>query len=452
MHHVPVRPKDRRWADPPSYAVEVSRGYVRLIRTGGTRRSKGPTRFVRFDTGWEAAPAEAPLDDIDDFDDEPAIDWRDEVEPLDPAVELAIDEATRPRGSKGFSRRSQMNLRRLITALPWEMLGPWPALISLTYPGNWQPWVPDGRVWEAHRKALERRWVRRWGEPIVGVWVKEFQTSGRPHLHLYVGLPRSIDPADFEGLRERTLLRHRLERRHGTYAGRNKTPPVGLGGYFGGTFGEWLRTAWSEVVGTSGLPDGDWRKPLEAEAAHHIVRGVDVAVMFFSDEAEATTDRTRVAQYLAGEAAKWRQKRPPNGFNRVGRYFGVWGRQIGFVPQTTTVAVDPLVAAELEVRLRRWVNWKLEVRRRQTAERHGDQPAAAAGNGAGFARLVGDGITAFGLGPEHAERLLRAATAAAARKRAKRAGGDDGEADVDPLTLLRMLDAQGSDWWQQLGD
>ena len=408
---------------------------MRLIRSGGTRRQPGPTRFVRLDSGWEPASAEARFDEIED--EEPLVDWRDEVDELPADVQADIDEATRPRGSHGFSRRSQMNLRRLITALPWELLGPWPALISLTYPGNWQPWVPDGRTWEAHRRAFERRWVRRWGEPIVGVWVKEFQTSGRPHLHLYVGLPRSIDPADFEGLRERTLIRHRLEREHGTYAGRAKTPPVGLAGYFGGAFGEWIRTAWSEVVGTTGLADDDWRKPLEKDASHHLIRGVDVAVMFFSDEAEAATDRTRVAQYLAGEAAKWRQKTPPQGFNRVGRYFGVWGRGVGFVPQTTSASVEPLVAAELEVRLRRWVNWKLAVWRRK-AIAAGREVAPARPDR--FARFVGDGITAFGLGPDQAERLLRWSVTAADRRRAKRAGGDDGEADVDPLMLLRMLD------------
>ncbi|HET9691113.1 MAG TPA: hypothetical protein VFP61_08165, partial [Acidimicrobiales bacterium] len=67
-----------------------------------------------------------------------------------------------------------------------------------------------------------------------------------------------------------------------------------------------------------------------------------------------------------------------------------------------------------------------------------------------FARLVGDGITAFGLGPDQAERLLRYATTAAERRRAKRAGGGDGEADVDPLTLLRHLDETNPDWWQAI--
>ena len=53
----------------------------------------------------------------------------------------------------------------------------------------------------------------------------------------------------------------------------------------------WLRTAWSEVGGTQGHVQ-----------VHH-ARGADVAVMFWSDEAEAKADRTVVAEYLAGEAS-----------------------------------------------------------------------------------------------------------------------------------------------------
>lgn len=114
--------------------------------------------------------------------------------------------------------------------------------------------------------------------------MKEFQTSGRPHLHLYVGLPAAMSADDFAGLRERTLLRHRLERHHGCYEGRKRTPPVGLP--YGGKFGTWLRSAWSEIVGTAG-PTANWKASVDGSVSAHQLRGVDVAVMFWSDEAEA---------------------------------------------------------------------------------------------------------------------------------------------------------------------
>lgn len=75
-------------------------------------------------------------------------------------------------------------MRWLFAALPWELLGPRLAMLSLTYPGEWREWLPDGRALDGHRRAFLERWRRRWGAP-VGVWVKEFQASGRPHLHLY---------------------------------------------------------------------------------------------------------------------------------------------------------------------------------------------------------------------------------------------------------------------------
>lgn len=319
-------------------------------------------------------------------------------------------------------------MRRLFVSLPWELVGPRPALISLTYPGLWQPWVIDGRAWEAHRRAFERRWVRQWKEALVGVWVKEFQSAGRPHLHLYVGLPSAISDDDFAYLRERTIQRHQLEHKFGQYEGRKRTPPVAVGDY-GSEFGRWLLDTWSQVVGTN--RDDAWQRALDEKGTdHHRNRAADLAVMFWSEEAEAGTDRTRVAQYLAAEAAKIAQKRPPDGFGHIGRYYGVWGRSVGFVPESTTTPISGPVAAEVEARLTRWVAWKLAVRR------HG-LPAT---NRLAL-RRPGDGVTAFGLGPEQAARILAWSEKAAARRLANdhpRSAGAVGPGAL--LEVLRSLD------------
>ena len=413
------------------YSMVVSRGYVRLVREAGPgTRPKWPHRLADL-VHWEDLAdqddnnddwqGEALDGEFDDFylsrygnpskwggdledDDYPVPDDDDEYlipdeELEDRTVEMAIAAAKGGRGDSGLSNRSRMNMRRLFLSLPWELCGPRPALISLTYPADWVRWVPDGRTWERHRKSFERRWVRRWGEPLVGVWVKEFQGTGRPHLHLYVGLPTAMSAEDFAGLRERTLLRHRLERIHGTYEGRKRVPPIG--GDHGGEFGLWLRQAWSEVVGTKPYEPGSTLSRFERGGAHH-ARGADVAVMFWSDEAEQAADRTKVADYLAREAGKWRQKMPPAGFVGVGRFYGSWGRSVGFEPESTTTWLDPLVAAEVERRLVRWVGWKLAI------IRHG---APRAGTFA--ARRRGNEVAAFGLGPDQAARLLRWSEAAA---------------------------------------
>jgi hypothetical protein len=392
-------------------------------------------RFARREGGWVQVDwDETGVELVHDGDVDGALGYQPNDEGCgiedsekDPYLEDAIDEALHPcRGDTGQSARSRMNMRRLFVSLPWELVGPWPALISLTYPGLWQWWVPDGRKWEAHRRAFERRWVRRWGEPLIGVWVKEFQASGRPHLHLYVGLPSALSDEEFAGLRDRTLIRHRLERQYGRYEGRKRTPPLGV--HYGGEFAKWLLDAWSEIVGTNNSVGGPELQAALGNTDAHKLRGADVAVMFWSDEAEAKTNRTVVAQYLAREAGKWRQKTPPPDFVKIGRFFGVWGKTVGFQPETTTTALDALVAYEVEARLVRWVSWKLRVLR------NGAPPS-----GALAARRRGDGVTAFGLGPDQAARILRWSETAAARKRAN--GTKRVAHDTDPADLVALLNS-----------
>lgn len=426
-------------AGPPTYSLVVSRGYIRLVREGRLpSRRRVATQFAFRDGEWvEADDLPVHPDVLDDIQQQLQFEqelrthleaWGEYLGPDPDLSALLAELGPRRRGDRGLTARSRMNMRRLFVSLPWELVGPRPALISLTYPGVWQPWVIDGRAWEVHRRAFERRWVRRWKEALVGVWVKEFQTSGRPHLHLYVGLPTSMADEDFVQLRERTLQRHRLQRQHGKFQGRKRTPPLALGPY-GSEFGRWLLQAWSEIVGTDS--DETWKRQFDPKGAEfHRSRGADVAVMFWTDEVEAVTDRTRVAQYLAREAGKFAQKKPPPTFERVGRYYGVWGRSVGFQPETTTLALDPAMAAEVEARLTRWVHWKLYILRQ------GAPPATPF-----MTRRPGDGVTAFGLGPEQAARILAWSEKAATRKLATgRQRGAGGVAPGDLIQLLRSVD------------
>lgn len=282
-------------------------------------------------------------------------------------------------------------MRFALASLPWDVLGDRLVMLSLTYPGDWQAWVPDGRVWEAHRRAFIERWRRAWGPP-MGVWVKEFQESGRPHLHLYVAVPDVVPQSEYEGLRARTLERKRLERKHGRYEGRAKTPVIG--GEYGGDFAMWLRTAWSEVVGTQGKV-----------SAHH-ARGVDVTVSFWTDAEAQTRDRIAVAAYLAGESAKFAQKRPPEGFPGVGRYWGPIGKKYGFAPASTDVVVPAAVAYELEHRMERLV-------RARMLKKWGHV-------GALDRRRPGSGVMALNVRRHDSERLLRWSEEAAARKAERR--------------------------------
>jgi hypothetical protein len=192
--------------------------------------------------------------------------------------------STAGRVSTKWSPRSRQRMRFEFSALPWEMLGQRPVMITLTYPGEWEVWVPNSRVFTRHREALQERWRRRYGTPI-GVWVTEFQTRGAPHLHLYVALPDEVSDSEYRALQKRTIDRRVAERRLGPYRARKQLRAPN------GEFGKWLRTAWWKVVGSE-LP------------AHH-GRGVDIATAFFSAQAEEEANRVRVAEYFWRESGKW---------------------------------------------------------------------------------------------------------------------------------------------------
>ncbi len=61
--------------------------------------------------------------------------------------------STRGRVSTVWSERSRRHMRFEFSALPWEMLGSRPAMITLTYPGDWQTYVPDSRSWCATERT-----------------------------------------------------------------------------------------------------------------------------------------------------------------------------------------------------------------------------------------------------------------------------------------------------------
>jgi len=300
------------------------------------------------------------------------------------------------RGEGGLHPRSRARMRWLFGSLPWEMLGVRGSLVTLTYPGDWQEWVADGRSLERHRRAFAERWRRRFGT-LQGVWVKEFQQSGRPHLHLYVALPESVSAEEFEGLRLRTIAGKKLEDRFGTYEGRRKLKPIG--GRYGGEFGDWLLRAWSEVVGTAG------------KGEKHEKRGVDVRVCFWSEGA-AEKDRAEVARYFYNESAKLGQKRAPEGFGPVGRYWGLWGASEGFKPVLQRVALSDDVGVELERRMALLLGWRLLVKAHRTGGYRALHNYSE--------RRDGTGVTLYECSPADQARLLRNAEAAAARKRARR--------------------------------
>ena len=295
-------------------------------------------------------------------------------------------------------------------ALPWEMLGRRPVMITLTYPGEWQLWVPDARALHRHRENLKERWRRRYGSPI-GVWVTEFQKRGAPHLHLYLALPDAVSDKEYQALQTRTIKRKNLERRVGSYEARRQLRAPN------GEFAMWLREAWWKVVGS--------------ELSAHYGRGADIATAFFSEQAEAQANRTRVAEYFWRESGKWAQKQPPEGFGGL-KFYGRWGgKKEGFVPVVSVTEMDERVGLELRRVLRRMMLGKMQ----ESARRTGRRMPRNAGRSRGR-----DGLTVFGVdGSLVGPRLLAWAETVALEKASRATGLEEHATGRFRREMLRSL-------------
>jgi hypothetical protein len=67
-----------------------------------------------------------------------------------------------------------------------------PAMLTLTYPGDWLTFAQDGQTVKRHFTALAKRYERAWGEPLVCIWKLMFEARGAPHLHLSTSPPMGL--------------------------------------------------------------------------------------------------------------------------------------------------------------------------------------------------------------------------------------------------------------------
>ena len=247
--------------------------------------------------------------------------------------------------------RSRQRMRIALAGLPVAVLRDRPLFIALTLPSDWRRWTPDAATWERQRCRMVDRWEYQFGR-LVGVWVKEFQQSGRPHMHWYIACPESVSDDDYHGLQRRTVFCRQLADELGK-AGSRYEPSIGYqkkgmfkGEAFGGRSAMWMRRAWSEVVtGAEGSDRG---------AALHYARGVDVRTSYWSDDAGLAADKRAVLAYMAQEFGKQAQKRPPHGFGRMGRWWGLFGRDMGCRPCPEIEAVDYEEFRQIADRIHEW--------------------------------------------------------------------------------------------------
>lgn len=260
------------WAgqEGPRSWLEVGPGLVRLGRTDLRRAEASRER---------AREAEAAAVDLDRVLQHVPMVWA----PDPPA-------ASPTRGViREFSKKSQARMFATAASLDWSAFRPsadaLPAMITLTYPGDWLTVVPNRQADERHVKALRKRFEREWGRPLAGMWKRETQRRGAPHRHVFAMVPMGTATT-------------------------------------GESFALWLSRSWAEIVDH---PDPEQRR-------RHALAGTGV------DFAEGlrSTDPLRVAAYFlkhsaGGTGKEYQNEAVAEWTESAGRFWGVWAMETATV-------------------------------------------------------------------------------------------------------------------------
>lgn len=159
-----------------------------------------------------------------------------------------------------------------------------PAMVTLTYPGDWETVAPDGASVKRHMVLWRKRFQREYDEPARYIWKLEFQRRGAPHIHLWMAPPMSP-------------------------------------GRSGRGFAQWLSETWSQVVD----------HPHPEQKARHLLAGTAIDVrnglkacdpkrlaIYFTKHSSPNLHGNKEYQHIVPEL--WRQ--PGRG---PGRFWGVYG-------------------------------------------------------------------------------------------------------------------------------
>lgn len=300
----------RRGTEPESgrFRIIVGPGIVRLGWTNPVRAEKATERAVGHHRR-----------DVDDAKlhvrNDPALTAGD--------LDQAVVSSTRRSNSAGdyrsagaviteWSRKSRSAMCRTFAELDYSPLvesGRIPAMITFTYPGDWEVVAPDGASVKRHMVLWRKRFQREYGERARYIWKLEFQRRGAPHIHLWMAPPMSP-------------------------------------GRSGRSFSQWLSGTWAQVVDH---PDPE-------QKARHRLAGTAIDVrnglkacdpkrlaIYFTKHSSPNLNGDKEYQHIVPEL--WRQ--PGRG---PGRFWGVYGLKKAIT--VVEVAQDKYLAARRIVR--RW--------------------------------------------------------------------------------------------------
>lgn len=224
---------------------------------------------------------------------------------------LGFEEISRRGAIADWSQKSRARMPLRFATLDYSAMfdqGDTPALVTLTYPGDWERLVPDAATFKRHVNKLRNSFRSRWGSNVnqwAGIWKMEFQRRGAPHLHIGTTVPP------------------------GSRAGMN--------------FRQWLAREWSKIVfadlecaPSPWSPEG-WSQ----EFAKHLAAGVDVS----TTEGERYADPKRIGIYFAKHGlfeAKEYQNQIPELWRATdggARFWGYWVVKPAIVSKETHEAL-----------------------------------------------------------------------------------------------------------------
>ncbi|MBE5479455.1 hypothetical protein PP352_18575 [Mycobacteroides abscessus] len=301
---------DRRGAEPESgrFRITVGPGVVRLSWTNPVRVEKTAERGVAHHQR-----------DVDDAAFHVRRDLDGDAGHGDRAVGSSIRRSLTASEQPGtgaviteWSRKSRSSMCRTFAELDYSPLvesGRVPAMVTLTYPGDWEVVAPDGASVKRHMVLWRKRFQREYGEPARYIWKLEFQRRGAPHIHLWMA------------------------------------PPISLG-RSGRGFAQWLSTTWAQIV----------NHPDPVQKARHRLAGTAIDVrnglkacdpkrlaIYFTKHSSPNVNGDKEYQHIVPDL--WRV--PGCG---PGRFWGVYG--LKKATAVVEVAQDAYLAARRIVR--RW--------------------------------------------------------------------------------------------------
>lgn len=177
-------------------------------------------------------------------DEQLTLDDLDETEFVDDLDDEGLSTGTRDRIS-GWSRSSRARMTHRLSELDYAPMftgGSVPAMLTLTYPGEWEVVAPTGAAVKRHLKRFYLRYESSWGQSLICVWKLEFQRRGAPHIHFLL-VPPSGRAGDARRVRyEAAMLAWQAA---GGGPGRPRWREAVGDGL---SFREWCRATWADIV------------------------------------------------------------------------------------------------------------------------------------------------------------------------------------------------------------